>query len=236
MYVLLTLFYSLMQSRPLVSKLQDSKSAAKGRAASGTTRERLQQATIDLLIHSGLSGVTFVDVAKQAGLSRGAIHHHYQNRTELFEDVIDFIGTELRARVQEQLTTALGADRTLTAMVDFAWDVMNGREYLAYEQIRAGLRGNLLHRQRLVQKMRSVTEAWALAVATLRSDNSAGNSELPRIVLAALAGAASVRNAVGPPAHDPDGVKLRDQLKQLINLAEFSVPLDMESSSNGRDA
>ncbi len=196
---------------------------------SSDTRQRLIDAAIDLLNQRGLAGTTFVDVAKRAGLSRGAIHHHYASRTELLEDVLEHIGAALRHEVRTQLDSAPGASPSLNTMVDFVWEQINNRAYLAYQQIRSGVRGDMADKTRLMRKMRSVTDAWTQAAGSLRTDSSMVNSELPRIVLAALLGASVTMQTAGAPSHDPDFQRFRDQLKQLISLAELSAPPERAS-------
>jgi len=46
-------------------------------------KERLLQATIDVMIRRGYNGLTTKEVAKTAGLSNGALMHHYASKAEL---------------------------------------------------------------------------------------------------------------------------------------------------------
>ncbi len=46
-------------------------------------KERLLQATIEVLVREGYGGLTMKEVAKQSGLSSGALMHHYTNKGEL---------------------------------------------------------------------------------------------------------------------------------------------------------
>ena len=52
-------------------------------ARSKEARESLMQATIDALIHRGYNGLSIKEVASRAGLSRGALAHHYPTKGEL---------------------------------------------------------------------------------------------------------------------------------------------------------
>lgn len=60
---------------------QEEKSAA--------TRERLLDATIDCLSELGYARTTTIEVAERAGLSRGAMLHHYPARAELVAAAIE---------------------------------------------------------------------------------------------------------------------------------------------------
>ncbi|WP_420225458.1 TetR/AcrR family transcriptional regulator [Pigmentiphaga litoralis] len=46
-------------------------------------KEKLLTATIDVFMRSGYSGLTTKEVARTAGLSNGALMHHYANKAEL---------------------------------------------------------------------------------------------------------------------------------------------------------
>jgi AcrR family transcriptional regulator len=46
-------------------------------------REKLLNATIEVLLNKGYNGLTTKDVAQAAGLSNGALMHHYANKAEL---------------------------------------------------------------------------------------------------------------------------------------------------------
>ncbi len=52
-------------------------------ARSKEARDSLMQATIDALIHRGYNGLSIKEVASRAGLSRGALAHHYPTKGEL---------------------------------------------------------------------------------------------------------------------------------------------------------
>ncbi|TFL13049.1 TetR/AcrR family transcriptional regulator [Pusillimonas caeni] len=68
-------------SRPSVKER-----ASKRRAQSDRSRDakaRLLSATIDVLMSRGYNGLTTKEVAKNAGLSNGALAHHYSTKAEL---------------------------------------------------------------------------------------------------------------------------------------------------------
>lgn len=50
---------------------------------SATTRKRLLEATIDLLIERGYARLTTADIARRAGVSNGARVHHFPTKEEL---------------------------------------------------------------------------------------------------------------------------------------------------------
>ena len=58
---------------------------------SAMTRESILKAATECLVELGYSGLTTIEVTKRAAISRGAMHHHFANRTELVAALIDFV-------------------------------------------------------------------------------------------------------------------------------------------------
>ena len=53
------------------------------------TREKCQQAFIDLLRDQGYSGVRMVEVARRAGVSRPTLYRYFHSREEMFRSLAD---------------------------------------------------------------------------------------------------------------------------------------------------
>ncbi|MAS09563.1 TetR family transcriptional regulator [Salinisphaera sp.] len=69
------------------------------------TRLKVIDAGLRLFSQSGYSGTTLAMIAKEAGMSRGPIYWHFQNKDELFEAVIAYSQTPL-----QRLVTAASAN------------------------------------------------------------------------------------------------------------------------------
>lgn len=52
------------------------------------TRRLLTQATVDCLVDIGFSRTTGVEICRRAGLTRGALNHHYPDLADLFVDAL----------------------------------------------------------------------------------------------------------------------------------------------------
>lgn len=93
---------------------------------SRATRRRALDASIACLVERGYHGATTGAIAAAAGVSRGALSHHYPTRASLFVDAIEHLAEErlsgLERRVPE-LTT--GPDRTRSAL-DHLWNSFSG--------------------------------------------------------------------------------------------------------------
>ncbi|RPF20505.1 TetR/AcrR family transcriptional regulator [Myceligenerans xiligouense] len=74
---------------------------ASAAAAARTARQVLDTAS-DLFAAHGFTGVSLDDVAQAAGVTRGAVYHHYRNKAGLFRAV----AAHLQARVADAVVEA----------------------------------------------------------------------------------------------------------------------------------
>lgn len=93
---------------------------------SRVTRQRLLESAVHCLAEYGWSAATVSVIADDAGISRGALQHHFPTREELVVAALEYMFQERTARV-EQLTapTGDGAERVHTVVVTLI-DMFNG--------------------------------------------------------------------------------------------------------------
>src|SRR5258708_1219257 len=83
---------------------------------SAATRAALIRAAVELITDCGYAATTTALVAGRAGVSRGALQHHFKSREEMIVAVMDYLEGELSFRVDP----APLLNRPLAAPVD-AW-------------------------------------------------------------------------------------------------------------------
>ena len=93
---------------------------------SRVTRQRLLESAVRCLAEYGWSAATVSVIADDAGISRGALQHHFPTREELVVAALEYMFQERTARV-EQLTapTGDGAERVHTVVATLI-DMFNG--------------------------------------------------------------------------------------------------------------
>lgn len=93
---------------------------------SRVTRQRLLESAVHCLAEYGWSAATVSVIADDAGISRGALQHHFPTREELVVAALEYMFQERTARV-ERLTapTGDGAERVHTVVVTLI-DMFNG--------------------------------------------------------------------------------------------------------------
>lgn len=52
-------------------------------------KEKILQAAQRVIVQNGINGATMRGIAKEAGLSTGAIYHYYKNKEEVLYDIMD---------------------------------------------------------------------------------------------------------------------------------------------------
>ncbi|HDS1675756.1 TetR/AcrR family transcriptional regulator [Stenotrophomonas forensis] len=70
------------------------------RKAPDSVRQSLLQATIDVIARQGLAAVTVQDIAQAAGVSKGALFHHFASKQALVDAAIATLIAEFEAQVR----------------------------------------------------------------------------------------------------------------------------------------
>ncbi len=116
-----------MPTRPAAdSGLQAQKSAA--------TRRALIEATIRCIIRYGYANTTTPRVAAEAGLSRGAMLHHFENGPALIRAAIAFLH-EKRLRAFARAVSTLPDGDHLTGALHGYWKQVTHPLYVAFHEL-----------------------------------------------------------------------------------------------------
>lgn len=93
---------------------------------SARTKTLLLDATIELLVEVGYSAMSTTDVAKRAGLSRGAQVHHFPRKSDLVSAAIEHLAVKMRNQLLRKMAK-LPEDETRTEVaLKHLWDVYRG--------------------------------------------------------------------------------------------------------------
>ncbi|OZC41662.1 TetR family transcriptional regulator [Rhodococcus sp. WWJCD1] len=97
----------------------------------GAVRRRVIEATVECLVEHGYAGTTTQRVQLEAGVSRGALLHHFPSKPAMFLAAVQHVGE------QQELAIRAAAERSISGpdRLDFAFEVlheaMSGPLYLA---------------------------------------------------------------------------------------------------------
>lgn len=105
-------------------------------------RKRLIDAAIECLGRLGYGATTLQEVTDAAGVSRGAILHHFPNKVDLMIAVAEYAAGKQNRHVARQLAdTQPGMDRYL-AITMATWDAMQQPAAIALQEIMMGSRSD----------------------------------------------------------------------------------------------
>ncbi|MZR29045.1 TetR/AcrR family transcriptional regulator [Sneathiella litorea] len=99
------------------------------------TRQRLVDATIMLLHEKGAGQLTMADVAREAGLTRGAIQYHFDNPKSLLVASIEEIANRLSWHLDASGLISLPLNERIDRIVDDYWEGFRGFNYAAFIEI-----------------------------------------------------------------------------------------------------
>lgn len=128
-------------------------------------RARLIQATLETILECGYANTTLVAVAARAGVTRGAVHHHYSSRDELIVDAISHQLREVSAEIREFARAAQGGNITLDDFLDRVWGLFSGPFFMiTLEHITASRHNDALRKNLVLVTRdfhRALDETWS---------------------------------------------------------------------------
>lgn len=129
---------------------------AKSRAESGTwqaeksglTRRQILQAAVRCLVRVGYAETLTETIAKEAGVSRGAMMHHFKSRADIFRSVAEFIVSERVAEFGRLVTSipipasGLPDLETFREAMQLTQAFYSSPYFLAHHELLHGARGD----------------------------------------------------------------------------------------------
>jgi AcrR family transcriptional regulator len=88
---------------------------------SAATREKILAATVDCLYSLGYHQTTTVVVTERAGVSRGAMLHHFPSKADLMVATIEYVRRQMAAAHAEKLASITDPRERFRALVDVLW-------------------------------------------------------------------------------------------------------------------
>ncbi|MFC0406690.1 TetR/AcrR family transcriptional regulator [Roseomonas elaeocarpi] len=128
------------------------------------TCELLIRATVELLQSAGFAGVTTARVAARAGVTTGALHHHFTTKDDLLLGVFEHVSERVRRRLEEGDDAAGPSGPDAAELVAHLWEVYGDPAYWAIWEIIIGTRAeNGFHGRVVADRaatMRTVIHPW----------------------------------------------------------------------------
>jgi len=90
------------------------------------TRTALLDATIDCLVEVGYARTSVQEICARAGVSKGAVQHHFTAKAELMAAAVEHLTTKLRRQLAASLDDLPGGGNGVAAAIDLLWAGYSG--------------------------------------------------------------------------------------------------------------
>lgn len=101
-------------------------------------RERLLEATVECLVELGYTGTTTTAVVKRAGVSRGAILHHFPTKQDLVSTAVEYVLDRRNAAFVQRFASSLPPrrdERFVEALMQALWTEVDGPLFYAWLEL-----------------------------------------------------------------------------------------------------
>lgn len=117
---------------------------------SASTRQRILEAAIECLIELGYARTTTVEVAERAGVSRGAMLHHYRSKAELLYAAMDYLHNKRMADLRKEVAKFEEAEDVVEVAVNLFWEMVKHPWFHAMQELTTAARTDAELRETLL--------------------------------------------------------------------------------------
>jgi len=82
------------------------------------TKEQIINAVLHLLASKGYGNTSISDISREAGLTKGALYHHFRNKEEIFYTTVNYLSDTLRMSLIEDAPVSDSALQRLRNLFD----------------------------------------------------------------------------------------------------------------------
>lgn len=113
-------------------------------------KKQILEAALEVFIAKGYHNVNVSDIARQAGISKGALYIYFKSREELFRELFGFMAQTHRVRFGKKTTSHASPESKLRELISFYLQSYKKREKFLYilidyiSQNRAGKESSFL--------------------------------------------------------------------------------------------
>jgi len=106
------------------------------------TRSVILEAAVDCFYELGFSNTTTEKIAKRAGVSRGAMLHHFPSRIDLVRAAVDYLNQKrLELFEQQELLINEGAEHSrISEGIDAYWEQLHSPLFTVYHELQVAAR------------------------------------------------------------------------------------------------
>jgi AcrR family transcriptional regulator len=151
-----------------------------------TTRAALLAATVDTLVERGYRGTTTSDVARRAGVSYGALLHHYPTKADLLCAAVAHLLDQRINEFRKAMADLPPQTVTRDAAIDVLWTMFNGPTFTAWLELWLAARTDAELAPAVEAVDRQFTDTSVELFRELFPAESAADPQLPVTAVATL--------------------------------------------------
>lgn len=190
------------------------------------TRAALLTATVDTLVDRGYRGTTTTDVARRAGVSPGALLHHFPTKADLLSAAVEHLFEQRLGDFRKAMADLPESATRADAAIDVLWSMFSGPTFTAWLELWVAARTDDELRDAIATVDRDFMVASEDAFREVFAEETVANPDLPRYAVATvftfLTGMAT--SALVPGAHVLPDEELLAVFKMLVNPALPPAP------------
>jgi AcrR family transcriptional regulator len=130
---------------------------------SETTRQRILDAVMQCLREEGWVAATTPRIAEIAGISRGALLHHYPTKSLLMRAALDHVLEQGQAQFLRAIEGVPDGPERLSTMIDALWATMSSDTFVPWIEVLVASRRD--------PELRETVEAFALRTQAVVDEN-----------------------------------------------------------------
>jgi AcrR family transcriptional regulator len=149
------------------------------------TRRRILDATVLCLQEYGYAGTTTVRVVERAGVTRGALAHHFASKADMVAAAVGHIAATRTSEALPKLEKAQQSDDPIDAGLDLLWAMHEGPLFVAVVELWVAARGDP-QLQRRVAVLERTTTSMVVDFATALFGPDSDDPALLRAIYTAM--------------------------------------------------
>jgi AcrR family transcriptional regulator len=139
---------------------------------SGMTRTAILDAAVACFYELGYFNTTTENIARRAGVSRGAMLHHFPTRFDLITAAVEHINQmRLAMFAEEETRTQAGAEHSrVEEGIDVYWKQLNTPAFVVFTELQVAARTDKELEKVLIPALKDFQRAWSDAVTQIFPD------------------------------------------------------------------
>lgn len=222
-------FFFLWHNADMTSAQARRRTQAERTAA---TRAALLEATVECLVSQGFGGTTTTEVAHRAGVSAGALLHHFPTKADLLCAAVGHLFERRQAEFRKAMANLEpGADRA-EAGIDLLWSMFSGPAFIAWLELWVAARCDPALADAVVRLDREFMSGSEGIFRELFADEVAARPDLARVGLGlvyALLGGCALGRLI--PGYEPAPVA--DVIAAFKTLLGTAMPAPEGGTTRG---